>query len=149
MDLIERDKALEIIEERRKRYKFEDWETADLEWISDEIWGLPSVREWIPCEDAISRQAVIDGFWGLECEIRPSCVNAMLDMINGLPSVPKAEWIPCSERLPEAEYVLAQYQDGVMAVLIGDRIPMWNIVNQPKPIVAWMPLPEPYKEKKE
>lgn len=74
-------------------------------------------------------------------------IEDCIDVIEDAPSA--QEWIPVSERLPEAEYVLAQYQDGLMAVLIGDRIPMWNIVNQPKPIVAWMLLPEPYREDKE
>lgn len=72
------------------------------------------------------------------------------------------EWIPCSERLPESEepeiLCLVTYQDydvsegkwenerlGIMSYLTKHRI--WNtkaLVN----VLAWQPLPEPYKEKK-
>lgn len=36
--------------------------------------------------DPIERQAAIDGFWQLDIEIRPSAINAILNMLNSLPS---------------------------------------------------------------
>ena len=40
-----------------------------------------------PCEDAISRQAVLDAFWKLNVEIRPSAINAITKMITDIPPV--------------------------------------------------------------
>ena len=40
-----------------------------------------------PCEDTISRQAVLDAFWKLDVELRPSAIDAILNMVNDLPSV--------------------------------------------------------------
>ena len=40
-----------------------------------------------PYEDAISRQAVLDAFWKLNIELRPNTINAILNMVNNLPSV--------------------------------------------------------------
>lgn len=40
-----------------------------------------------PCEDAISRKAVLDAFWKLDVELRPSAIDAILNMVNELPSV--------------------------------------------------------------
>ena len=34
----------------------------------------------------ISRQAAIDAFWKLEAELRPSAIDAVLDMLKNLPS---------------------------------------------------------------
>lgn len=36
-------------------------------------------------DDLISRQAAIDAFWGLDAELRPSAIDAILNMLNGLP----------------------------------------------------------------
>ncbi len=38
-------------------------------------------------DDLISRKAAIDAFWKLEAELRPSAVDAVLDMLKNLPSV--------------------------------------------------------------
>ena len=38
-------------------------------------------------DDLISRQAAIDAFWKLEVELRPSAIDAVLDMLKNLPSV--------------------------------------------------------------
>ncbi len=35
----------------------------------------------------IDRQAAIDAFWKLEAELRPSAIDAVLDMLKNLPSV--------------------------------------------------------------
>ena len=65
-------------------------------------------------------------------------------------------WIPCSEKLPEASYdTLAT--DGVdMFVAWYSHEGMWQGWNssdynfeRETPIIAWMPLPEPYKVESE
>ena len=75
-------------------------------------------------------------------------------------------WIPCSERLPEEDYWLGgsgkQFSDEVLVSVVNyDDEDTWTYISQtidgnwalelPKhcEIVAWQPLPEPYKEEKE
>ena len=57
-------------------------------------------------------------------------------------------WTPCSERLPAInEFVLLSGElEGVTKILIvsGDQVRYWG---NKFPGLAWMPLPEPYKEK--
>jgi len=72
-----------------------------------------------------------------------------------------SQWIPCSERLPEAEDLyevaypklkqyLVQNKNGDMTVahyIILSNKPYFEsgsaVINN---VIAWMPLPEPYKE---
>ena len=61
---------------------------------------------------------------------------------------PLPEWIPCKERLPEyRENVLTIMPDGEMEVnwIIDDDTGEWFNDGA----IAWMPLPEPYKEEQE
>lgn len=61
-------------------------------------------------------------------------------------------WIPCSERLPEnAMNVIAQFSDGTVTELryAGNGIFEGIYEYSTKVIIAWMPLPEPYKESDE
>lgn len=55
--------------------------------------SLPLIQ---PCEDAVSREAMLDAFWKLSVELRPSAIDAILNMINSLPPVQperkKGEW---------------------------------------------------------
>ena len=94
------------------------------------------------------------------------------DMIEDAPTI--NEWIPCSERMPEEHdtaftkykgtekwhdfmfakasnevLVTAKFEDGTtksftMRTFDGKWVDRESIVN--KKIIAWMPLPEPYKE---
>ena len=86
--------------------------------------------------------------------------------LEQMPSAePNTKWIPCSERLPYAEYgegdsVLCCTESGLMYILY------WNGGNWCVPtgephiwvnhktgwhdrVIAWMPLPEPYREERE
>lgn len=69
-------------------------------------------------------------------------------------------WIPCSERMPETggQEVLATLESGyglirVTAILTGNRIGTFLRCNHREfdmknwNIIAWQPLPEPYKER--
>jgi len=49
--------------------------------------GAVEALEQAPCENAISRQAVIDGFWTLDVKLSPSAIDAILNMIEHLPPV--------------------------------------------------------------
>lgn len=70
-------------------------------------------------------------------------------------------WIPVSERLPiageydedVAKYYLVQNEYGDMLVARYTHSEYWEQIYQMKPIadeiVAWMPLPEPYRAESE
>lgn len=73
----------------------------------------------------------------------------------------QTRWIPVSERLPiageyvgdVAKYYLVQNEYGDMLVARYTHSEYWEQIYQMKPIadeiVAWMPLPEPYKAESE
>lgn len=92
-------------------------------------------------DELISRQAAIDALCSLN-EYNARSVKA----IKGLPSAQSEQkWIPCGERLPEyGEAVLTQLGNDDMEVnwIIDDEEGEWFSAG----VVAWMPLPEPYKE---
>ena len=113
--------------------------------------------------DLISRQAAIDAIFGRSHEI-------IKMRIGNLPSAqPEQQWIPCSEK--DAEYpclacdVFGQIfiTDGGIVKINGEcydgtgfdfsnadeflkGIKVGNAMRMlPRKIVAWLPLPEPYK----
>ena len=77
----------------------------------------------------------------------------------GIEALEQTQWIPVSERLPEAnEYIVDvaryylvqnEYGDILVARYRGEY---WEQIYQLKPIddeiVAWMPLPKPYEPQK-
>ncbi len=118
--------------------------------------------------DTINRQAAIkylmtnmnwydeDGYETDEDEKE----DAIKDLINGVPSA--QQWIPCSERLPESEDMYqipdkrylcqleayGQRKFCVCSRLKGAVSAFWDWYGVPfkdSEVVAWMPLPEPYK----
>ena len=67
-----------------------------------------------------------------------------------------SNWIPCSERLPEEGiYVMCCFDDGSVDVLWQkwqeDETLLFyaDFDNQIRKVIAWQPLPEPYKGGKE
>ena len=110
--------------------------------------------------DCISREAVIRLVEQYPNIIGNRCSGLIAD-IKHLPSVtPKAEWIPCSERLPDTddkvlcwyeyyhwsqEKVLPEY--GVGCYLRETSAWLGEVANgKDVKVIAWMPLPQPYKE---
>lgn len=87
----------------------------------------------------------------------------MLEDINEMPTIkPEPHWIPCSERLPEDEYVLISKKPTkisgdkwCVAIAIRTEDPrsrkiQWRDsgfgVIQDDKVLAWMPLPEFYRK---
>ena len=106
-----------------------------------------------------------------EMDIDQSYKMQLLGMISAIAyGVQKPQWIPCSERLPEEDgdywvtvdprYVPPQYKSTdiilwsngkwMMAdyfVIDGEgrKMPEYKAVEVDIPIIAWMPLPEPWR----
>ena len=98
--------------------------------------------------DLISRQDAIKVVEGID--------SHFVEYIEQLPSAqPEQRWIPCSERLPEDVEIGEEYPTAIFctrdAVYVGFYDYMsgkwWN--DDPfytvGKVIAWMPLPEPYK----
>ena len=97
-------------------------------------------------DDLISRQAAIDAAWFLHPDDR----DALRDTLKELPSAQR--WVPCSERLPEGGRVVlvtekggfirhceyANYCDFQEFQTVEEGLTVHDVI-------AWMPLPEPYK----
>ena len=96
----------------------------------------------------------------LEHMVRASAM--VIEMIKDAPTIEPDDdrWIPCSERLPEngrqvlvfarsAHFALAKYDE--MREADGKYKKQWVTFDAWKPfytikeVIAWMPLPEPYK----
>lgn len=113
-----------------------------------------------PCNDVISRQAVLDVIdrelfkWDVMSEVR--------QMPSVTPQTKTGHWIPVSERLPEScgMYIVTRkiYDCPDTAPIIMsdeswfDGQNTWhndNRINHDRrylsDVIAWMPLPEPYK----
>ena len=139
------------------------WDERDIPILHEAIKAMKTE----PCEDCISRQTVIDyvlkdnyynGGW-FEIE-----KDKYVEWLKALPSVqPKQRWTPVSERLPKSSgvYIVSRwFSDGFEIKLLADACyfdgSTWyddNRINHnreiDKNIVAWMPLPEPYKAESE
>lgn len=79
-------------------------------------------------------------------------VEAVLETINKQPKV--GEWIPCSERLPEKPmfadqgYIVQQKHVTDPFCLYWNGENWTDVYNEiEEDVIAWMPLPEPYREK--
>ena len=106
-------------------------------------------------DDLISRQVaikIIKNYCENGCDIAednwcPSCQREQfIKLLEVLPSAqPEQRWIPCSERLPE-------YGIEVLTINKDDEYEINHIIDDEdgewfwNGAVAWMPLPEPYKE---
>ena len=106
------------------------------------------------CEDAVSRKAALDKKWDVPYDGKYIQVVDVGD-IKELPSVtPKKDgWTPCSERLPEyGEVVMCSCtNNGITISCITHKgvKPSKSVRFGQHSVIAWMPLPEPYKEESE
>ena len=104
--------------------------------------------------ELIDRQAAIDAakdwYEGLIC----GSVNGLIKRLNALPTIqPEPQWIPVSERLPR-DGTWNIFTDGknisvkrYEADAIDHFFPNGRWF-QLEDVIAWMPLPEPYKPNK-
>lgn len=146
-DLIKRDEAIETAVSAAvdwHRYANPYYSLAAC--IGDAMMKIPPAE--LKMSDLISREEVVKGI-KLSCLGKSDVLiarDAILRYIERIPSAPS--WIPVAERLPEVgEWVIVCDTTGDVDMNIkndsGEFFKEWG---SKKEIVAWMPLPEPYKE---
>ena len=102
--------------------------------------------------DCISRKAVLDITWQDPSYADPlNVLTEVRDKVRELPSVipQKPRWIPVTERLPEEsnEYLVSTVWEDVTTDYF--RTDSGWMTFEKKEILAWMPLPQPYKAESE
>lgn len=119
-----------------------------------------ALYERLKADEELARNRVIDTPSSFpNGAVNPSAIRYMAqlnertrfkEMMFDAPTIEPMRWIPCSERLPEEHEVVltqAQFKDDVkMAVSSRVDFNYWTgwgtrDIN----VVAWMPLPEPWK----
>ena len=116
--------------------------------MSDSISRADAIR-WVKTECNPYGKPTLDYDSGLKV------IEHLKKMPSELPSA-EARWIPCSERLPKRdELVLVTYKTTDRIHLCkyiddGSGNPWWSYIDDccawNNVVLAWMPLPEPYRE---
>ena len=81
--------------------------------------------------------------------LAPNEANKIMDAFDEYVDSNEPHWIPCSERLPDMHdevLVTARGEVSIAWLYVDEK---WRSNDMPQPmfkdIIAWMPLPEPYK----
>ena len=103
--------------------------------------------------DLISKSTLIKEIWKLSKDITSEWETAgVLSIVERQPTLEYNGWIPCSERLPKmcVPVLVCNAEGRVYIRQINwkshgkTEIPYWS--QNSTGIIAWQPLPEPYKE---
>lgn len=131
-----RERILQLPSAKPERKIYAEMPDAEFEkWLHDNGICNPTIHESIPC----------------------SCVPLLIDSaINEMPSA-EPEWIPVSERLPERDdrYLITTFgifkREYVEMAGFNTASKTWTQYDleygyvQVDDVIAWMPMPEPYK----
>lgn len=109
----------------------------------------------------IDADAAIDAVLELNAENRVSWLDAVIDMLDEMPTAhpKKGKWISCEERLPEPmkavlgyaprwKNIFALFYDSAYGWMVWSPIGYDCFQNAQGDIVAWMPMPE-YEEEQD
>jgi len=154
------DMAIKALMEQSKHDQNTSSKQPDLETLG--------IKTGETCADAISRQAAIDAFMKVTSDGDEA--EWCKWVLEQLPSVqPEQRWIPCSEMLPEEDVkvlITYRYKEGEgdtshayidittygQMYFGGNKVGDYKHWREPfeyftsnYEVVAWMPLPEPYK----
>lgn len=149
-DLISRQAAKnkKVYSEERHEYVVP---VAELDWLPpaqpEQSSEIQDILEYL---DTVLHPIISPDHWNVYSELH--------DMISMLPSVQPQRWIPVTERLPEYDFTdvlicLHDVRHGceddyyiIQAYTVrGHWKPTLDINMDDLNVVAWMPLPEPYK----
>ena len=148
-DLISRQDAIEAVRkvwcdnDDRKDFKQRYYEMGNNDAVEDAIGyidALPSAEPETKCIAQIR----------IDRDDMKDLVNEAANEIVDKMEEPKAWWIPVSERLPEeyAQYLVC-FKTGHCYVYWLEDSDWARGMAEKEGIIAWMPLPEPYKEESE
>ena len=116
-----------------------------------------SAEEWYVTVRDIEDAPTIEPDWNEMLVICDNCGHAIHVKRTDVkpiiePERKKPEWIPCSEKLPEPyEDVLISTSQNRIQLGWIDEDDEWIITSlhiDNDEVLAWMPIPEPYKEEK-
>lgn len=150
------DKALRMGIESLRKEPISDWHDVQSnemtleqsrQAVRDLMEKLAECLRKEPCEDVVSRKKVLNTlFYNSDNNCEVVLNKELQDRIKSLPPVkPTQNWIPCSERLPEdGQRVLVTQTFVERNVVYATRFPFDK--TKGKYIIAWQPLPKPYKE---
>ena len=157
-----REEAIELLE-KEKAYMLGHGGDTQANALDIAIKAL----EQEPCEDAIDRAEAMTEIMMFAGNVKSDeediyiKVSDVVQLLRELPSVtPTQKWIPVSERLPEKNgkylaYIINKKDTNLQYIMTceyyeGD---LWNWFPDDDcasdNVVAWMPLPEPYKTESE
>ena len=148
MDLIDRQAAIDAIEKEAYRHTY-------IEQIIDIINNLPSAQprprkgKWMDKGKVfINAQRKVNGEWvSIDIdEIDWENINEI--HVKGKYHYFRNRWIPVTERLPEHSgwYLVTQILTEDDDQLVCPKwYPTWSGWYENKQVIAWMPMPEPWK----
>lgn len=100
--------------------------------------------------DPVDRQAAINAIENTDCELSADAWDELTDAIMRLPSA--QQWIPVTERLPEYDekVIVTKKVEGRpdtvdISYCYVQKEGFWSDTGFAAKVVAWMPLPEPFK----
>ena len=131
---------------------------------SENLQGSGVMNRMTECMDKQKAADLLDNLLGMVEDSQENDYDTALKMgIEALTHTQQVQrWIPCSERLPEEDYVLISKKTTKLsgskwcvttAIRVAD--PRSSKINwrdigfgaiQDNEVLAWMPLPEPYKD---
>ena len=130
----------------------DDTEEKIREHIAECLYRIDNIRSFIGSKEYTSN----DGKCIRNIEVLKTSMTALEEYLSSKKKNGNNGWIPVEERLPEEDiYVMCCFDDGEVDVLWQN----WqeskfllfysDIEGKVRKVVAWQPLPEPYKPKKQ